>query len=238
MKKTLVMLPTYNERENLVKLVPEILSIGPDISIIVVDDDSPDGTWKLVREMAEKDSRVSLIHRTREKGRGTAGIEGFLFAVRSGVDYVIEMDADYSHHPRYIPSLLSEMEKCDVVIGSRLIHGGKERGRNILRTLITWFANNYIRLLMGVDIMDCTSGYRCFKREVLASIGLEKMVSVGPSIVEEVLYACVLKGYRIKEIPILFEERCHGETTKTLGQYLDTALKVIRFRLRMRKELL
>lgn len=236
MKKIMVMLPTYNERENLVKLIPEILAMARNISIVVVDDDSPDETWKLVREIAEKDNRVSLIHRTHEKGRGTAGIEGFLFAVRSGVDYIVEMDADYSHHPKYIPALLAQMERCDVVIGSRLIRGGRESGRNICRTLVTWFANNYIRLLMGVDIMDCTSGYRCFKREVLESIGLEKMVSVGPSIVEEVLYACVLKGYKIMEIPILFQERCHGETTKTLGQYLDTALKVIRFRLRMRKE--
>ncbi len=236
MKKTMVMLPTFNERENIAKLVPEILSINPNISIVVVDDDSPDGTWKLVREMAKDTGRVELIHRTKTKGRGTAGIEGLLHAIRTGVDFVIEMDADYSHHPKYIPDFIAEMEKNDVVIGSRLVHGGKERGRNIIRTAMTWFANNYIRLLMGVNIKDCTSGYRCFKRNVLESIQLDKMVSTGPSIVEEILYACILKGFRIKEVPILFEERAHGETTKTLWQYIDTALKVIRFRFHMKKE--
>ncbi len=230
------MLPTFNERENIKKLIPEILSINPNISIVVVDDDSPDGTWKLVKELSEKEDRLELIHRTKEKGRGTAGVEGLLHAARSGVDYIIEMDADYSHHPKFIPALIAEMENNDVVIGSRLTDGGKEEGRNIGRVFITWFANTYIRLLMGVPINDCTSGYRCFKRNVLESIQLDKMVSVGPSIVEEILYACALKSYRIKEIPIFFEERVHGETTKTLWQYIDTALKVIRFRLRMKKE--
>lgn len=232
----MVMLPTFNERENIQKLIPEILSIDPNLSIVVVDDDSPDETWKLVREMAGKEDRIFLIHRTGAKGRGTAGIEGFLYAIRSGVDYILEMDADYSHHPKYIPELVSAMEESDVAIGSRLIQGGEEKGRNIFRTVVTWFANNYIRLIMGVSIKDCTSGYRCFKREVLESVNLDKMVSVGPSIVEEILYACVLRGYKIKEIAILFEDRVHGETTKTLWQYIDTALKVIRFRIRMKKE--
>ena len=236
MKKTIVMLPTFNERENIKKLIPEILALDPNISVLVVDDDSPDGTWTLVEEMARRDGRVSLLHRTKNRGRGTAGIDGFLRAIQSGADYIVEMDADYSHHPKYIPALVKQMDENDVAIGSRLIEGGREQGRNILRTFITWFANNYIRILMGVDIQDCTSGFRCFRRNVLESIRLEKMVSVGPSIVEEVLYACVLKGFKIKEIPILFEERAHGETTKTLGQYMDTAWKVIRFRLRMRKE--
>jgi len=236
MKKTMVMLPTFNERENIERLIPEILSMDPGLSVVVVDDDSPDGTWRLVGEMAQKDGRVALVHRTRARGRGTAGIQGLLYAVRSGVDFVIEMDADYSHHPKFIPELLREMDRCDVAIGSRLVAGGRERGRNILRTLVTWFANNYIRLLMGVPIRDCTSGFRCFKRSVLESIGLEKMVSVGPSIVEEILYACSLKGYKIREVPILFEDRVHGQTTKTLGQYMDTAFKVVLFRIRMKRE--
>jgi len=231
--KTTVMIPTYNERENIKSLINDILSLDNDISVVVVDDNSPDGTSQLVESSFSNNSRVDLICRKDDKGRGTAGIVGFQHALKKGADYIVEMDSDYSHHPKYIPTFLKEIQNFDVVIGSRNIEGGKEAGRSVFREFITWFANVYIRIIMGINIKDCTSGYRCFRRQVLESIGLEKMVSKGPSIVEEILYACHLKKFRIKEIPILFEDRTRGESTKNLCQYIDTAWKTLQFRFKM-----
>ena len=231
--KTMVMIPTYNERENIRDLISEILHLSKDISVVVVDDNSPDGTSQLVESSFVKNPRVELICRKKDKGRGTAGIVGFQHALQKGADYIIEMDSDYSHHPKYIPALLNEINNCDVVIGSRNIEGGKEVGRTGFREFLTWFANLYIKFILGINAKDCTSGYRCFRRQVLESIGLDKMVSKGPSIVEEILYACHLKKYRIKEIPIIFEDRVRGNSTKNMGEYLDTAWKTLQFRFRM-----
>ena len=227
------MIPTYNERENIKDLINDILALGNNISLVVVDDNSPDGTSQLVESCFGNNPRVHLICRTKDKGRGTAGIAGFQFALRQGADYIIEMDSDYSHHPRHIPELLKEIQDYDLVIGSRNIKGGKEIGRSAFREFITWFANLYIRAIMGINVKDCTSGYRCFRRSVLESIGLEKMTSTGPSIVEEILYACHLKGFKIKEIPIVFEDRTRGESTKNFGEYFDTALKTLQFKMKM-----
>lgn len=235
--KTFVMIPTYNEGENIKGLINDIFSLPLEkmaLEIVVVDDNSPDGTAGIVQDMSLKDSRIHLIVRKDEKGRGTAGIRGMLYALSKGADYIIEMDSDYSHNPRYIPEIIKEMGEYDVVIGSRGIKGGGEIGRNIARQMITKFANFYIRHVMGLKIRDCTSGYRCFSREAIQSLNLDKMVSVGPSIVEEILYACHLKGYRIKEIPIIFEERRKGKSTKDLKQYIDTMWKIIEFRLKMK----
>ena len=231
--KTMVMIPTYNERENINNLINDILSLNNDISVVVVDDNSPDGTSQLVESSFNNNLRVDLICRKNDKGRGTAGIVGFEHALKKGADYIIEMDSDYSHHPKYIPTFLKEIQNSDVVIGSRNVEGGKELGRSVFREFITWFANLYIRIIMRINVKDCTSGYRCFKRQALESIGLKKMVSKGPSIVEEILYACHLKKFRIKEIPIVFEDRTRGDSTKNLCQYIDTAWKTLQFRFKM-----
>ena len=231
--KTMVMIPTYNERENINNLINDILSLNNDISVVVVDDNSPDGTSQLVESSFNNNLRVDLICRKNDKGRGTAGIVGFEHALKKGADYIIEMDSDYSHHPKYIPTFLKEIQNSDVVIGSRNVEGGKELGRSVFREFITWFANVYIRIIMRINVKDCTSGYRCFRRQALESIGLGKMVSKGPSIVEEILYACHLKKFRIKEIPIVFEDRTRGDSTKNLCQYIDTAWKTLQFRFKM-----
>ncbi len=231
--KTMVMIPTYNERENINNLINDILSLNNDISVVVVDDNSPDGTSQLVESSFNNNLRVDLICRKNDKGRGTAGIVGFEHALKKGADYIIEMDSDYSHHPKYIPTFLKEIQNSDVVIGSRNVEGGKELGRSGFREFITWFANLYIRIIMLINVKDCTSGYRCFRRRALESIRLEKMVSKGPSIVEEILYACHLKKFRIKEIPIVFEDRTRGDSTKNLCQYIDTAWKTLQFRFKM-----
>lgn len=230
--KTMVMIPTYNESENISNLINDIVIIDRDISVVVVDDNSPDGTSRIVEEISKNNDRVHLITRKHEKGRGTAGVCGLQYAADQGVDYIIEMDSDYSHHPKYIPDLIAAMKDCDVAIGSRAVENGMETGRGFGRRGITKFANFYIRFIMGINIKDCTSGYRCFKREVLESIALDTMVSTGPSIVEEILYECHIKGYKIKEIPIVFEDRTKGESTKNMKQYIDTAWKILMFRLK------
>ncbi|MBI4389164.1 MAG: polyprenol monophosphomannose synthase [Nitrospinae bacterium] len=237
MTKTLVMIPTYNEKENIGSLLRDILRLDPPVGAVVVDDDSPDGTSQVVEAIQQTEPRVRLLTRKNKKGRGTAGIDGFLYALDLGADLIVEMDSDYSHHPRHIPQLVDAMRDCDVAIGSRAVEGGGESGRGCIRQAITGFAGFFIRQVMGLGVKDCTSGFRCFKREVLQSIGLKHMVSQGPEIVEEVLYACHLRGYKIKEIPIHFEDRVRGESTKTFMQYADTMLKIVQFRLTLKNRL-
>ncbi len=232
--KIMVMIPTWNERGNITRLLDELMQVHPTLIALVVDDNSPDGTADCVRQHPQFGKRVELLLRKNNKGRGYAGIAGFLECIDKGADIIIEMDADFSHHPRYIPELLKAMDDADVVLGSRAVEGGMETGRDVSRQGITWFANNYIRFFLGIrGIGDCTSGYRCFAREVLTQIRLEKMESAGASIVEEILYACYKKGFRIKEIPIVFEDRFEGESTKTLWEYIDTALRIIKFRIKI-----
>jgi len=211
--KTIVMIPTYNERENITKLIDEILSLKiENLEIVVVDDNSPDGTWKIVEDIGKKNKGVHLLLRKKEKGRGNAGKSGFKFAVDQKADYIIEMDADFSHNPKEIPKLLHEIRNADVVIGSRLVMGGKDVGRGMVRELITKLSNLYIRLLLGLKVKDCNSGFRCFRREVLEAIDIDKIESKGATIVQEVLFKAHLKGFKIKEVPITFTERAEGKS--------------------------
>ncbi|GAB4321791.1 MAG: polyprenol monophosphomannose synthase [Candidatus Sumerlaeia bacterium] len=233
------MLPTFNEAENIKTLIPEILALGSNYQVVVVDDDSPDGTWRVVGGMAARDSRVHLVHRTRERGRGSAGVAGLVKALELGADVVVEMDADYSHHPRFIPALVGAVlgpDGADVAIGSRLIKGGGEAGRSIVRTLITLAANLYIRLVLRLPVRDCTSGFRAFRREGLERLGLERMQSNGPAIVQEILLACRREGLRMVEVPILFEARRAGRSTFNWRIMLAGFRAVLIFRLREARE--
>lgn len=228
--KTIVMIPTYNERENISPLIQQILEINKDIEILVVDDNSPDGTWKIVSEISEKESRVYLLHRKKKKGRGTAGIDGLKYAIERGADYIIEMDADFSHNPKYIPEFLNTVKDYDVVIGSRFVKGGQDKDRGLIRKLVTKLAGMYVRMLLAVKIKDVSSGFRCFRREVLEKIDLDNMVSGGPSIVLELLYKITLNGFTIKEVPIVFEDRRQGKTKLDWMTLLETMLMVLRLR--------
>lgn len=211
--RAMAMVPTYNESGNIERLITEVLAQGDDVGVVVVDDDSPDGTWKIVEEYSKRDPRVHLLKRVGRRGRGTAGIEGFQYAVRQGVEFIIEMDADFSHRPSYISSFLKEMKDCDLLIGSRMVKGGGETGRGALRQLITKGANLYIRLMLGLPYKDATSGFRIFRREVLEAIDLNNLISTGPSILQEILFMAHRKGFRIKEVPIIFEDRTVGQST-------------------------
>ena len=233
--KAMVMIPTYNEALNIEPLLREILRQGPDIGAVVVDDNSPDGTAAIVKRLREEDPRVHLILRMNERGRGTAGVAGFKYAVAQGVDFIIEMDADFSHQPSYIPYFLSQMDDCDLLIGSRLVEGGGEKGRHFLRKMITRSANAYIRLILGVPVRDCTSGYRVFRRQVLESIELDQLMAVGPPIVEEVLYTVHKRGFRIKEVPYILEERKAGESTFNRRIMLNALLMMPKIRWKYRE---
>ncbi len=224
--KAMAMIPTYNEAANIEPLLRGVLSAGPEVGAVVVDDDSPDGTAAMVERLAKEDPRVRLILRKGVRGRGPAGVAGFQYAVREGADFVIEMDADFSHPPSCIPSFLGQMADCDLLIASRLAPGGGERGRHFSRQWITRMANGYIRLILGLPVRDCTSGFRVFRRQVLEAIELDQLISEGPPIVEEVLYKAHRRGFRIKEVPFTFEDRRAGTSTFNRKIMLD-ALKMI-----------
>lgn len=211
--KKIVVIPTYNESENIVNLINQInkLEIN-DMHILIVDDNSPDGTADLVRKISKKNNNVHLLSRTADRGRGSAGIAGFKKALEIGGDIICEMDADFSHNPKYLPDLINKLRDCDVTIGSRFVSGGSDEDRPFLRRLLTILANFYIRVLLGLKVGDCNSGYRCFRRDVLQKINLDKITSRGPSIVQEILYKAHLAGFSIKEIPIEFVERKEGKS--------------------------
>jgi dolichol-phosphate mannosyltransferase len=234
--KIIATLPTYNEADNIELLMAEILAIGPDYEILVVDDNSPDGTYKIVGDAAAQNSRIHIIHRTNERGRGTAGLAAFRWARDNGADAVIEMDADFSHAPRFIPSLVQPVreEQADIVIGSRLVEGGGEQGRPPSRKIITLMANTYIRLMLGLPVRDATSGFRVFSRRALTTIPWEKMTARGPEIVQEVLWEARRANLTMTERPILFEERRAGTSTFNRSIMMKSLLYMLKLRLGIR----
>ena len=236
--RVIAMLPTYDEAENIRELVEAILALGPRYEVLVVDDDSPDGTWRVVRELeGAHPARVHLVRRIGERGRGSAGARGFREALAIGAGLVVEMDGDWSHHPRFIPALVAAAEAepgADVVVGSRLVAGGGEVGRSRWRSWITRGANLYLRLILGVELRDCTSGFRVFRRRALEAIDLEGFASNGPAIVQEVLMACKRAGCRFGEVPIVFEERRAGRSTFSAAIALAGLWAALRFRFQFR----
>ena len=232
--KIIATVPTYNEADNILPLTREILALGDAYHVLVVDDDSPDGTWRLVGDLALREPRVKLLHRTTGRGRGTAGLAGFMAARDAGADAVVEMDADFSHHPRFIPSLVAPVAEglADIVIGSRLVPGGGEQGRHVVRTLITRAANAYISLVLGLPLRDCTSGFRVFSRRALEILPWERMTARGPEIVQEVLWEARLAGLRFAERPILFEDRRAGQSTFNWRIALHSLAYIPKLRLR------
>jgi glycosyltransferase involved in cell wall biosynthesis len=211
--KTTVIVPTYNERENLPDLVDQILNLDIKACVIVVDDNSPDGTGELADALAAGDRRMRVIHRPGKLGLGTAYIAGFKQALADEADRVVTMDADFSHHPRYIPALVSLTRRCHVGIGSRYVDGGGVTANwGIHRKFLSWGANHFARLMLGLKARDCTAGFRCYRREVLQSIDLDRIFSNGYSFLVEMLYKCQRLGYTFGETPILFEDRLKGDS--------------------------
>ena len=230
--RSLVIVPTYNERENLPRLVPAILGIDPDLDLLVVDDNSPDGTGKIAGALAaESDGRIHVLHRLGKLGLGTAYVAGFKYALAHGYDRVIEMDADFSHRPEDLPSLLAAASSADVVIGSRNIAGGRTVGWSWFRNFISKGGSLYARLLLGIRIQDCTGGFKCLSRQALQRLDLDNLLSNGYAFQVEVNYACVQAGLRFAEVPIVFNDRTAGKSKMSAGIAIEAAALVLRLKL-------
>jgi dolichol-phosphate mannosyltransferase len=210
--KTLVIIPTYNEKDNISKVIPLVLKQDPDIEVLVVDDNSPDGTGKLVEELKASNPRIKLIRREKKSGLGTAYLAGFKYALENGYNYIFEMDSDFSHDPNYIPDFLKAIKDSDLVLGSRYIKGVNVVNWPITRLLLSYFANVYARWVTGLPLKDSTGGFKCFKREVLEKIDLDNIHSNGYAFQIEMNFRAWKKGFRIKEIPIIFVDRRAGES--------------------------
>ena len=218
----LAVIPTYNEAGNIKQVVSEILALPLNIEVLVVDDLSPDGTYKIIEEMARSDRRVHLLLRKENRGRGWAGIEGFKKALEMGAKYVVEMDGDGSHSPKFIPTLFANGPGFGIVIGSRYVAGGKDELRTLIRRMISAFARRYLSLALGVKIADPTSGFRLFDAGALEKI-VPLLSARDPFIVTEVIYFAKKLGVRINEAPIEFLPRITGESklkSSTLLKYL------------------
>jgi glycosyltransferase involved in cell wall biosynthesis len=207
--RTLIVLPTYNERENLTLLLPELLDLPVDIC--VVDDNSPDGTGKIADDWAAREPSIRVVHRAGKLGLGTAYITGFDCALANGYDAALTMDADFSHHPKYVPSLLDAIQRADLVIGSRYVSWGEVR-YPIHRRFLSRTANAIARNLLRLNARDCTAGFRVYRAEVLRAIPLNRIFSNGYSFLVEMLWHVQSRGYKICEVPIVFEDRAHGES--------------------------
>lgn len=215
--KSLIIVPTYNELDNIRRLLPELMALGPDIRVLVVDDNSPDGTGRLAGKLAAENERISVLHRPKKLGLGSAYVAGFKYAIQQDVDCVFEMDADFSHDPAMIPKFIEEIASCDMVIGSRYISGINVVNWPMSRLLLSYFANIYTRVVTGMTIRDTTSGFKCFRREVLEHIDLDRVRSDGYAFQIEMNFRCWRKGYRMREIPIIFVDRRSGTSKLSRG---------------------
>jgi dolichol-phosphate mannosyltransferase len=233
-QRVVVMIPTYNEAENIAGLIKDILALQVpyDLQVLVADDNSPDGTWKIVQGLARRNRRVHILRRMKRRGRGAGGIDGFRESLRRGADYVVEMDGDYSHQPGHIPALLQAAGGYDLVLGSRFIAGGRDADRSLLRRLITRLVRAFIRSRFHLPVRDVSSGFRVFRRRTLEALDLDDLVSVGPSVVLETLYKAHLLGLAIGEVPIVFVDRTRGKTKLSCLTLLETLVMAFQFKRR------
>jgi len=210
--KALVIIPTYNEKENIESIVGEVLQQDPCLHVLIVDDNSPDGTGDVADRLALSNAKVSVLHRPKKAGLGQAYVAGFRHALSKDFDYILEMDADFSHDPKYLPDFLKSIEKADLVLGSRYISGVNVVNWPMSRLLLSYFANIYARWVTGLPVRDSTGGFKCYRRIVLEQIELDKIKSEGYSFQIETSYRAWKKGFKLKEIPIVFVDRKQGES--------------------------
>ena len=225
-----IIIPTYNEAENLTSLLDAIFEVKAGFNILVVDDNSPDGTGKLADQRAAEDSRVHVIHREGKLGLGTAYIAGFRWALERGYDLIFEMDADFSHQPRHLPAFLACAEDADLVLGTRYMPGGGTEGWSFRRRMISQAGNIYARIILGLAYRDLTGGFKCFRREVLETIDLDAIQSAGYAFQIELTYRALRAGFRVVETPIVFPDRVAGESKMSGSIVREAMVNVVKLR--------
>jgi len=231
-ERALVVIPTYNERENLPHIVPSVLAQDPRLEVLVIDDGSPDGTGELADALAAAEPRVHVLHRAGKQGLGTAYRTGFRWAIDQGFDYVFEMDADWSHDPKHLPIFLQEIGDADLVIGCRYFHHRVTVVNwPMTRLLLSYFANIYARVITGLPLWDSTGGFKCYRRAVLEAVPLERIRSNGYSFQIEMSFRAWKKGFRLKEIPITFTDRTLGQSKMSRAIVYEAVWMVWRLRL-------
>lgn len=231
-KKILIIIPTYNERGNIEQLLKEVYDKMSEAHVLIVDDNSPDKTYELVQSMIDNKygTRLSLLKRAGKLGLGTAYIEGFKWAIDNKYDYIFEMDADFSHNPIYLKDFVREIENYDLVLGSRYIRGGGVKNWGMIRKIISRGGSIYSRTILGLPYNDITGGFKCFKRSTLEKIGLDFVKSNGYSFQIELTYRAYLKNMRIKEIPIIFEDRTVGQSKMSKKIFIEAVRMVWKMR--------
>ncbi len=230
-RRVLVITPTYNERDNLQTFLDQLFAVAPEVDVLVVDDNSPDGTGAMADDIAARDKRVKVRHRAGKLGLGTAYLEGFQWALGQGYDVVFEMDTDLSHDPRYVPEFIRAIEAgADVVIGSRNVPGGGVDGWGVGRHILSKGGSVYSRTILGLDVHDLTSGYKAFTRDALERIDLGGVKSNGYSFQIELTYRAVLRGMRVAEVPILFVDRRAGASKMSRKIFAEAIVMVWKLR--------
>jgi dolichol-phosphate mannosyltransferase len=228
--RPLVCLPTYNERENLERMVRALGEHG--VSVLVIDDSSPDGTGELADRLAQELDHVDVLHRPRKEGLGPAYLAGFRHALAGGAELILEMDCDFSHDPADVPRLLAAVEEADVAVGSRYVPGGSVRNWGLVRRFVSAGGSFYARVLLGVGVRDLTAGFKCYRRAVLETIDLDAISSLGYAFQIETTYRAQRAGFRVVEVPIAFADREHGGSKMSKGIVLEAMWKVPALRLR------
>lgn len=224
--RTLICLPTYDERENLASIVAAIHAVVPHVDVLVVDDDSPDGTGRVADDLAARDPRVKVLHRAAKEGLGRAYLAGFAWALERGYGLVLEMDADFSHDPRHLPALLARARDADLVLGSRYVPGGGTVNWGLGRKLLSRGGSLYARTILGVGVRDLTGGFKCFRREVLEAIDLASVECSGYAFQIELTYRALRRGFRVVEVPIVFADRRVGRSKMSRRIVLEAVRKV------------
>jgi dolichol-phosphate mannosyltransferase len=234
MSRGVIVIPTYNEIDNIGVILEKVFALDLGVDILIVDDNSPDKTYAKVQELIDAKQygdRLHLLIRQKKEGLGKAYIEGFKWSLARDYAFIIEMDADLSHDPKYLPSFIEKIKEYDLVIGSRYVKGGGVVNWSPLRKFISFGGSTYARTILGIDIRDVTGGFKCFRREVLEAIDLDNIMSAGYAFQIEMNYRTILKGFRVKEVPIIFEDRVAGKSKMSKKIFIEALLNVVTLRL-------
>lgn len=237
MSQNLVIIPTYNEKENIERMITKVFSLKPDFDLLIIDDGSPDGTAQIVKNLKKTNpTKLFLLERKAKQGLGTAYIAGFKWALEGRYEYIFEMDCDFSHNPDDLPRLLNACENgADVSVGSRYCKGGKVKNWPLGRVLMSYFASVYVRLILWINVKDTTAGFKCYKRKVLETINLDKIKFMGYAFQIEMKYAALQKGFKIMEVPITFIDRIEGVSKMSSKIFKEAFWGVIQMRFAKRQ---